>query len=244
MSCRDFEMNVLGLAREGLQETETRASSLAHAAGCGHCAERLEAERALIAGVRAVVADIADNEAPQRVEAALVTAFRQRAWTPRATRIPRFPVSYWQRVALAAACLALISTLAIVWLWVSSSNKKQQAVTLPAVPINEQKLPDAAVKHDKEIAAQAPASTPHRRTHLRAARHTPIQPEEVTWFIPLTAGIDLKTFEAAQIVRVKLPASALWDLGLPAGPEIRAGSIEADLLLGYDGEARAIRFVR
>ncbi len=243
MNCRDFEMNVLALAREGLLEAETRASSVAHAAGCTNCAERLEAERNLIAGVRAVVADMS-AEAPARVEAALLTAFRQRAWTARATRIPRFPVSYWQRVAIAAACLALISTLAIVWLWVSSSNKRQQAVTMPFAPVNEQKLPDVAMRHETEIVDRAPGPRPHGGSHPRAVRHRAIQTEQLTEFFTLIEGIDLKSFEAAQIVRVKLPASALGDLGLPAGPEIRAGSIKADLLLGYDGGARAIRFVR
>lgn len=244
MNCRDFEMNVLALARERLLDAQTRASSLAHATACAHCAERLEAERALVAGVRAVVADIADDEAPKRVEAALLTAFRRRTWPVPATRIPRLPVSYWQRVALAAACLALISTLAIVWLWVSSSNKRQQAVTLPASPINEQTLPDVAIKRDNEIVEQAPASRAHGRAHPRAVRHSRTHKEEVTVFIPLMEGIDLKTFEPAQIVRVELLASALGALGLPAGPEIRTGPITADLLLGYDGQARAIRFVR
>ena len=68
--------------------------------------------------------------------------------------------------------------------------------------------------------------------------------EEVTEFLPLADGEDLTSLEAAQVVRVELPVSALMDLGLRVGPEISPGQVKADILVGHDGSARAIRFVR
>jgi hypothetical protein len=57
-------------------------------------------------------------------------------------------------------------------------------------------------------------------------------------------GIDLDSLEAVQAVRVELPASALNDLGFQTDREAPTRSIKADVLLGHDGLARAIRFVR
>jgi len=45
-------------------------------------------------------------------------------------------------------------------------------------------------------------------------------------------------------VRVELPGSALGEVGLPFDPETAPESVKADVVLGQDGLARAIRFVR
>jgi hypothetical protein len=46
------------------------------------------------------------------------------------------------------------------------------------------------------------------------------------------------------MVRVELPGSALGEVGLPVDPETAKTPVKADVLLGDDGLARAIRFVR
>jgi hypothetical protein len=72
------------------------------------------------------------------------------------------------------------------------------------------------------------------------------QPEAeiVTDFMPLTYGAALSPNEGAQLVRVELPRSALVSLGLPVNVERANERVKADVLLGHDGLARAIRFVR
>jgi len=45
-------------------------------------------------------------------------------------------------------------------------------------------------------------------------------------------------------VRVELPRSALASFGMPVGAEPAGGRVKADVLLGEDGVARAIRFIR
>jgi len=239
MNCRDFEMNILALARERLMDVNMRAESLAHAADCSRCAARLEAARALIPHVRAVVADIGDGEAPKRVEAALLTAFRLRASTAHVARAP-----FSKRLMLAAAGLALIAALAIVSLWVGSTRRNQQKLITPSAQIDMEKPPDVAIKTEPEVREPGTISRQNDRAHRRAVRRRAIPREEVTEFIPLMVGVDLRSYEPAQIVRVEMLTSALTDLGLPDGPEIRTGPIKADLLLGFDGQARAIRFVR
>ena len=45
-------------------------------------------------------------------------------------------------------------------------------------------------------------------------------------------------------LRVELPRSALSSFGIPVNAEQSGGRVKADVLLGDDGTARAIRFVR
>src|SRR5262245_11182913 len=59
MKCTDFERNVLSLASDQLADASLRDLSLAHVRLCNHCANRLTEEQNLIAGIRAVQAELA-----------------------------------------------------------------------------------------------------------------------------------------------------------------------------------------
>jgi hypothetical protein len=73
----------------------------------------------------------------------------------------------------------------------------------------------------------------------------PNEAESVTEFMPLVAGAPAATpLEGGQLVRVQLPRAALASLGLPLNAERGNEPVKADVLLGNDGLARAIRFVR
>ncbi|HEX8178127.1 MAG TPA: hypothetical protein VF525_01150 [Pyrinomonadaceae bacterium] len=67
--------------------------------------------------------------------------------------------------------------------------------------------------------------------------------ERVTEFVPLVAG-GAPPLASGQLVRVELPRSALAALGLALDPARAGETIKADVLLGDDGLARAIRLVR
>jgi hypothetical protein len=67
--------------------------------------------------------------------------------------------------------------------------------------------------------------------------------ESVTDFVPLVAS-GAPPLASGQLVRVKLPRSALNALGLPLNLSRAGGAVQADVLLGDDGLARAIRLVR
>jgi len=45
------------------------------------------------------------------------------------------------------------------------------------------------------------------------------------------------------VVRVQLPVSSLQLMGVPVSEESADSNVEADLLLGQDGLARAVRLV-
>jgi hypothetical protein len=73
----------------------------------------------------------------------------------------------------------------------------------------------------------------------------PNEAESMTDFISLVADTPAATpLESGQLVRVQVPRAALASLGLPLNAERGNEPVKADVLLGGDGLARAIRFVR
>jgi hypothetical protein len=50
--------------------------------------------------------------------------------------------------------------------------------------------------------------------------------------------------DAGHVVRVELPRNALASFGLPVNADRAEARVKADVLMGEDGMARAIRFVR
>ena len=60
-------------------------------------------------------------------------------------------------------------------------------------------------------------------------------------FYPLPEAEALPAVENAMVVRVQLPVSSLQLMGVPVSEERADASVQADLLLGQDGLARAVR---
>jgi len=110
--------------------------------------------------------------------------------------------------------------------------------------------------NSQRVALDARASLRPRATEARfetGGARAAVQPrpgvadagdaEIVTDFIPLMQGGRFAQGEGGHLVRVELPRSALASFGLPVNAEA-GGRVKADVLLGEDGLARAIRFVR
>ena len=250
MNCSDFEMNVRVLVRAELIDAARRDTILGHAANCLECSDRLSGEQALIAGVRAVVAELGQQSAPAHVRTSLLTAFREHAATSAGNTVVPMPLKvagHWRLEAAAAAILVAVSMGAIFWMY-SRSLVGENATMLmsPAPPPDEKRTsapPVVTRKSDIEIPGEE-IIAPTTKTRPRVTRRHTRATEEVTEFFPLMEGIDLDSLEAVQAVRVELPASALNDLGLQTNQDNRTGPVKADVLLGIDGIARAIRFVR
>lgn len=90
----------------------------------------------------------------------------------------------------------------------------------------------------------APVSVEQTRAGSPAA-HPPAEPrgvELVTEFIPLQpAPADPDEF--SQVIRVRLPRSELRRFGLAPFHQPLEGTVRADVVLGRDGRAQAVRFV-
>lgn len=62
-------------------------------------------------------------------------------------------------------------------------------------------------------------------------------------FFPLGAELELPADESAGVVRVALPRATLLAFGLPMNPDLAMEPLEAEVLVGVDGAAQAIRFL-
>ncbi|HEY1220651.1 MAG: hypothetical protein ABSE42_01180 [Bryobacteraceae bacterium] len=67
--------------------------------------------------------------------------------------------------------------------------------------------------------------------------------EEESAFIPLPNAAGSPQDEDLDLVRVELPRSAITALGILASDDSDAESVEAEVLVGPDGMARAVRFL-
>jgi hypothetical protein len=81
-----------------------------------------------------------------------------------------------------------------------------------------------------------------RRNAARA--QSTARTEIATEFFPMGGFGDLSDIESGQVLRVELPRSVLPAFGLPINPERTEERVKADVVVGSDGLARAIRFVR
>lgn len=255
MNCHDFEAAAGELAGERLMDATQRETALAHAASCAGCALRLADERALTAGFR-VVAEMTDDETPARVEAALLAAFRQNAASPAFGKV-RTARLRWVYAAASVAAIALLVTLIAL---VASRTQLQDPVPQrainpsPAVPDEpRQTVPQQQVlpvSPERVVVSQQRRPADRLRNASRSSRQparvnrSASDGEIATDFIPLMNRETFAQMDGGQVMRVELPRSALMSFGLPMDMERAAERIKADVVVGNDGLARAIRFVR
>lgn len=93
---------------------------------------------------------------------------------------------------------------------------------------------------------------PKRRAEAPAAHHNaPAQVELATLtsqarddgFIPLPDAPQIDPNDDVNVIRMELPRSAMLTVGLDVNPDQVSGTVQAEVMLGSDGLARAVRFV-
>lgn len=275
MNCRNFETIITELAREQMLEAGTRENALAHLESCNYCAARFKDEQSLTAGLRAVAANAALAEAPARVEAALLSAFRQGTTMSPADRFAQLKTPRWSPWAIAAAATILVvSAFAILqFLTTNAHESGQQASTAQPQSVSSPTVVESAGQSDPEERPLPVAENPGQRFVPPSAFPRPIDrrrgllheasvrgrtipgasnfatatsatQEIATDFLPLTYGSNLSQLDEGQVVRIELPRSVLQSFGLPINAERAGERVKADVLIGHDGVARAIRFVK
>jgi hypothetical protein len=174
--------------------------------------------------------EMADFDAPPRVKPAVMHAFRASAAKPRRPR-----TLWWAAIAACAAGLAA----GLYWLPRGEEVPPVAPPSIAAVmrpPVLERvpDVPQRAVKARVRLRVVA-------RRH--AAPHAPPPQGIATDFLALPYAPPLDPGDGGQVVRVRLPRAAMRIVGLPVNEDRWYERVPADVVLGQDGIARAVRFV-
>ena len=258
MNCQRFESIANELARNQMMEAEVREQALAHSAECASCSARLRKEEALTRGLHSLSLQMNSLEPPVSLEARLLSAFRQ----PQVV-VP-FPVvrdyrRHWM-TAVAALILIVFSVVAVRLRETRIETPKQTAGneqpsndrtiaavadSSPASKSAELETPKSSAPMKRRFVGNASSSrgVNNRRTDNNVlANH--VTTEVATEFMPLGYLNPATLQDGGQIVRVEVPRTTLASFGVPVNMDRYNEKVKADILLGVDGTARAIRFVQ
>jgi hypothetical protein len=241
MNCQMFSELACELARDQMMDAGTRAQALAHSRDCANCAMLLKAQQRLTSDLRELVSATKDANPSPVVWENLSAAFDNRA-------IAHITTNRRRRIYAAGAIAAmLILTFAVIRLARQRQPHNVEgsiAATFTTVPLSQTSSQDRDQDINVAVDKKAPVR-PHRHSVSRQRLAPEVnQPKEIaTDFISLTYG-DTEVGSDAQMVRVELPRSAMAGFGLPVNMDRADQRVKADVLLGADGLARAIRFVQ
>lgn len=179
----------------------------------------------VLAKLRALKEADAGMEANPEVEARLIHSFK-------GTFQRRKTVRVWRR---SAAVVAVGVAAGVMGLLAIRRTPPPAAIEVPP--------PAVAVVETTPAPAEKPAPVPVRRPAKRKAKvkdEAP-PPEIATEFFPL---MDMPPpFERGELLRVVVPAATMRTVGLPVMDNHLNDPVQADILVGQEGLARAIRFV-
>ena len=213
MTCHQLEPYVVDLARN---QAGPSADADRHLRACATCAALLERERALTAGLRRLAQDLRDPSPGG--EAALLASF-DAAWARQPRSRVRLPVATGLAAAVALSVLVTWASRNAGDIPASAAPSAAAApVEAPAVRLS---LPDPATD------SPAPGSAPPRTTGRTARR--PMAVSAATEFVAWPGAAAWPPFESGELIRVELA--------------FENGVVEADVLVGQDGFARAVRLV-
>lgn len=166
--------------------------------------------------------------APVEIGAGLATAFRRHHARRRLVR----------RVSIAAlaACLALAAGLI-------SMRSRHEAPSREIVKEHPSVIP---VKTPEPVTLSKAATTPPRSVKKQAKPKSTNSnlPAASRQFLALPGYDPAMPADELSIVRVRVPASALWQMGAPVSPDSGARKFMADFVVSQDGTPYAVRLVQ
>jgi hypothetical protein len=256
MNCQKFEGIVGELARGRMMEVDIRRDALAHSDECSRCTLRLHNEDMLTRGLQLLAGETESAQAPSHLEPRLLEVFRERR-ALESVSVTAGRRRYW--ISAAAAVLLIVgSGIAIRWQIASSTDQIPQVAVGLGTQTNSgnavsDPLPAPAknVNHPANWKPKGRASNVLATTRLHPVPKKTTLPatsniskEIATEFMPLGYLNAANFQDGGQIVRVELPRSAMASFGLPVNMDRYNERVKADVLLGVDGVAHAIRFVQ
>jgi hypothetical protein len=261
MNCEDFNNIIDEIAEGKPMQVETREAGVSHVALCADCASKLANARNVSTSLR-LAARAEGEEAPLQIKQNLLAAFaaqHQAATVPaRVVDISTRRKLYWWSTAAAAAAAA------VVLLAVTLPSLRKQPAPIAQQPFVETTVPKSGNSAVRSNAPQPPTpittagssrpvkARPNKPYSARATRNEGInrsyKSEMIAQnngeYLPLTYMSRASAMDSGTVVRVELSRSALASLGLPLNFEGSGDSIRAEVVIGDDGVARAIRLVQ
>jgi hypothetical protein len=265
MNCQNFESIVNELARQQIMEANVRDLGLRHSEECEVCAVRLADECALTQRLRALASEMTGVEAPAMIEDELLAAFRKNKFTQ-----PRPSANYaWRYWATAAAAVLLI----VIGIGAMSMRSRWSPVALDSIPLSQPQIaahtnkvsePPVSIDQPKPAPLKEAGTISANQNTRRHKNSLFARPglvadnnsndssvaanyganEIATDFMPVGYTTPMNLQDGGQVMRVELPRSTLAGFGLPVNMERVNERVKADVLVGPDGQARAIRFVQ
>jgi hypothetical protein len=264
MNCQKFESVASELARGQMMEVDLRDEAMAHSESCADCASHLHGAESLTRELRSLAAEMNSLEAPAALEASLLSSFRQQQVVVVPMPVRRDYRRYW--LAAVAALILIVFSVVAVRVQLENRQVAPPNQVKSGKPKQEPKKEDPQPQLAKDETPQpepAPVSLPQRRpkgqrtinSDSLQARHgsrnknnntvaNHASNEVATEFMPLGYLNAEAVQDGGQILRVELPRTALVKFGLPVNMERSNERVKADILVGIDGMAHAIRFVQ
>ena len=249
MNCEALAEIILDMARGAAVPEEARVGVRRHMDTCSACAAEYARQRDLTTGLQALAAEAQEWKAPAAMEQQLLAAFAAQHGQELAVAASA-PAKRWRYALATAAILALA-----VWGIREAVKPEAESPRISGLP-GEASTPVAAER--TAVATPAPA-TPQTATARMATARTanprptfakatvgrPASPRTATpvEFVRIPSAIGLPELESGTVLRMELPLTALPEYGLDIAPDAVRTSVEADILVGQDGQPRAIRLI-
>jgi hypothetical protein len=205
--------------------------------------------------LRELAAHDARAEPPARVERAVMKQRMERLVTGRSTATARPALPGHRRGWLPARVALGVAGVAAALLIAAWAATRPTDRTGPAEPrpeessavVQVESIPHLAPAEARPLPVNAEEQPSPAAPNRATPRRTGIQPVagEAGPFVRLLPMME-QELGTIRLARVRLPDQAVRTLGLGARTPLSGidGFVEADVLLGEDGVARAIRFVR
>jgi hypothetical protein len=228
MTCREFDEVVHGFVRMELLDVNMREAVLEHAAHCALCSERM-ADAAALAEASEMMANGARGEqAPPRVEASLLAAFRDHHRS-----------ASWRRT-LEWASVGAAGAVLVIFLWIVGGRSKGPSSPSPKKDVSSQSgMPlDAKTHANLKLDEAAPA------TDAVVADSRANGTYAASDFVPVPFTGAITADDPGMVVRVQLTRSSLAQLGYPVAETPDEDLIPADVLVGEDGWPRGVKLIQ
>jgi hypothetical protein len=272
MTCDDCQAILIDMARGSGVDPTSRDEARRHAALCSRCGEQQQEQQWLTTQFRAIAVADTGRQAPERVEIAALAAWRAEYGVASGAKASASNAGAsarrWMLPGVAVAGLAA-AAVAMLFVWpswshgTSSAERASTTGTSVAAASNSQSkgadVPVARTEPPPMTAAPAASSeaasseaTPSEMTASQMRTPTPARVETVlaratggsAEFLPLPYVEPLRSTEARHVVRVSMTSGDEMIIGVLPADRRNGQPFEADVLVGEDGIARAIRIVR